>query len=102
MIHVIATIELKPNSKEAYLPVLQKNVPNVKAEAGCLAYEPAVDIDSGLPAQGAVRENVVTIVEAWESLEHLVAHLKTPHMAAYRDAVADYVENVSVRIMSPV
>ena len=55
MIHVIATIELKPNSREVYLPVLQKNVANVKAEEGCLAYEPAVDIDSGLPAQGMVR-----------------------------------------------
>jgi quinol monooxygenase YgiN len=101
MIHVIATIELRPNCREAYLAVLQKNVPNVKAEAGCLAYEPVVDIDSGLPVQGALRESVVTIVEAWESLEHLVAHLKTPHMAAYRDAVADYVENLSVQIMAP-
>ena len=101
MIHVIATIELKPNCREAYLAVLKKNVANVKAEAGCLAYEPAVDIDSGLPAQGALRESVVTIVEAWESLEHLVAHLKTPHMAAYRDAVADYIENLSVQIMAP-
>ncbi|MEJ2728889.1 MAG: putative quinol monooxygenase [Deltaproteobacteria bacterium] len=101
MIHVIATIELKPSCREAYLEVLQNNVPNVKAEAGCLAYEPALDIDSGLPVQIAVRENVVTIVEAWESLEHLVAHLKTPHMLAYRNAVADYVENVSVHVMSP-
>jgi quinol monooxygenase YgiN len=101
MIHVIATIELKPNSREAYLTVLQNNVPNVKAEKGCLAYEPAVDIDSGLTVQGVVRENVVTIVEAWKGLEHLAAHLKTPHMATYRDAVADYVENVSVQIMAP-
>ena len=102
MIHVIAPIELKPNSREAYLRVLQNNVSNVKAEAGCLAYEPAVDIDSGLPVQGAVRENVVTIIEAWESLEHLVAHLKTPHMQSYRDAVTDYVANLSVQVMSPV
>ena len=101
MIHVIATIELKPNSRENYLKVLRNNVSNVKAEAGCLGYEPAVDIDSGLPAQGAVRENVVTIVEAWESLEHLVAHLKTPHMRSYRDAVTDYVEDVKVQIMAP-
>ena len=101
MIHVIATVELKPNTREAYLSVLQNNVANVKAEAGCLAYEPVVDIDSGLPVQGALRENVVTIVEAWEGLEHLVAHLKTPHMAAYRDAVADYVKNLSVQIMAP-
>ncbi len=101
MIHVIATIELKPNCREAYLKVLQDNVPKVKAETGCLAYEPALDIDSGLPAQGPVRENVVTIIEAWESLEHLVAHIKTPHMLSYRDAVTDYVENVSIHVMSP-
>jgi len=101
MIHVIATVKLKPSCREAYLEVLRDNVPNVKAEAGSLAYEPALDIDSGLPVQGALRESVVTIVEAWESLEHLVAHLKTPHMAAYRDAVADYVENLSVQIMAP-
>jgi quinol monooxygenase YgiN len=102
MIHVIATIELKPNSREAYLSILQENVPNVKAEEGCLAYEPALDIDSGLPAQASVRENVVTLIEAWESLEHLVAHLETPHMLSYRDAVTDYVENVGVQVMSPV
>jgi quinol monooxygenase YgiN len=101
MIHVIATIELKPSCREVYLKVLRDNVSNVKAEAGCLAYEPALDIDSGLPLQGAVRENVVTIVEAWESLEHLVAHLKTPHMLAYRNAVTEYVENVSVQVMAP-
>ena len=101
MIHVIATIELKPDSREDFLKVLGDNVSNVKGEAGCLAYEPAVDIDSGLPVQGVVRENVVTILEAWESLEHLVAHLNAPHMLSYRDAVTDYVENVSVQIMAP-
>jgi quinol monooxygenase YgiN len=41
-------------------------------------------------------------MEAWESVEHLDAHLKTPHMKSYRDAVADYVESVSVQIMAPV
>ncbi|MDJ0984445.1 MAG: putative quinol monooxygenase [Desulfobacterales bacterium] len=101
MIYVIATIELKPNSRENYLTILQNNVPKVKAEAGCLGYEPAVDIDSGLAFQSAIREDVVTIVEAWESLEHLVAHLKTPHMLAYRDAATPYVQQVSVRVMTP-
>ncbi|MDX1707728.1 MAG: putative quinol monooxygenase [Desulfobacterales bacterium] len=102
MIHVIATIELKPNSRKNYLKILQNNVPKVKAEAGCLAYEPAVDIDSGLAFQETVRDDVVTIVEAWESLEHLVAHVKTPHMLAYRNAVTPYVKQVSVQVMAPV
>jgi quinol monooxygenase YgiN len=102
MIHVIATIELEPNSRENYLEILKSNVPNVKAEAGCLQYEPAIDIDSGLPFQETVKEDVVIIVEAWESLDHLVTHLKTPHMLTYRDAVANYVKQISVRIMAPV
>jgi quinol monooxygenase YgiN len=102
MIYVIATIELQPNSREPYLNILKKNMPKVRAEAGCLQYEPAVDIDSGLAFQEAARIDVVTIVEAWESLEHLVAHLKTPHMLAYRDAVTQYVKKVSVQIMEPV
>jgi len=101
MIHVIASIELKPNCREDFLVVLKNNVPKVKAEQGCLAYEPVVDVDCGLPIQQAVRENVVTILEAWESLGHLNAHLKTPHMKFYRDAVAGYVENVNIQIMAP-
>ncbi len=101
MILVIATIKLRPNSRAHYLKILQKNVPNVKAEAGCLQYEPAVDIDSGLPFQETVREDVVTIVEAWESLEHLAAHLKTAHMLSYRDAVTNFVDKVEVQVMEP-
>ena len=102
MIHVIATIKLRPNAREHYLTILKKNVPKVKAEAGCLEYEPVIDIDSGLPFQGTIRDHVVTIVEAWESLEHLLAHLQTPHMRSYRDAVASYVKKVSVQVMAPV
>ena len=101
MIHVIATIELKPNCRDAYLTVLKANVPNVKAEAGCLAYEPSLDIDSGLPAQGAVRENVVTIIEAWESLEALDAHIKTPHMDTFFKNVGGYIVKSDVRVMAP-
>ena len=101
MIHVIATIELQPNTREHYLTILEENVPNVLAEAGCFDYKPAVDIDSGLPFQEAIRRDAVTIVEAWESLEHLTAHLKTPHMRSYRNAVARYVKKVSVQVMEP-
>jgi quinol monooxygenase YgiN len=102
MIQVIATIELKPDCVDKYLPILHENVPRVKAEEGCLAYEPTVDVDSGLSAQGQIRQNTVTLVEAWTSLEALHAHLKTPHMAAYREAVKDYVENVRLQVLKPV
>jgi quinol monooxygenase YgiN len=102
MIQVIATIELKPDCRDAYLRILNENVPRVKAEAGCLAYEPYIDVDSGLPVQGGIRPNVVTLVEAWTDLDALHAHLKAPHMAEYREAVKDYVTDVRIQVLKPV
>jgi quinol monooxygenase YgiN len=102
MIHVIATIQLKPACREDYLKILGDNVPKVKAEDGCLAYEPAIDTASGLPVQGPVRSDVVTILEAWQSLDALRAHLQTPHMTAYREAVKDCVVDIKVQVLQPV
>jgi quinol monooxygenase YgiN len=101
MIQVIATIELKPGCRDDFLPLLIDNVPNVKAEDGCLAYDPFVDIDSGLPVQGEISDNVVTLVEAWSSTEALQAHLKAPHMAEYRDKVKDMVTKVTIQVLKP-
>ncbi len=101
MIHVIAEIELNPESKERFLTVLHQNIPSVTSENGCLAYNPAMDVDADLPVQGRLRENSVTIIEAWESLDALHAHLKTPHMAAYREATRGLVKNVVVRVLEP-
>ena len=39
MVQVIATIELKPGCRDAFLPILNENVPKVKDEDGCLARE---------------------------------------------------------------
>jgi len=102
MIQVIATIELKPGCRENFLPRLNENIPRVKAEDGCLAYDPFVDVDSDLPFQGEIRPNVVILVEAWSSVDALHAHLKTSHMAAYRDAVKDMVTNVRIRVLKPI
>ncbi len=102
MIQVIATIELKPGCREDFLPLLNDNVPKVKAEDGCLAYDPCVDIDSGLLSQGKISDDVVTLVEAWSSLEALQAHLKAPHMAEYRDKVKDMVTNVTIQVLKPI
>ena len=101
MIQVIATIELKPGCREDFLPLLNDNVPKVKAEDGCLAYDPFVDIDSGLPFQGEISVDVVTLVEAWSSVEALQAHLKAPHMAAYREKVKDMVTSVTIQVLKP-
>jgi quinol monooxygenase YgiN len=81
MICVIATIETKAGSRDDLLAVFEKLVPEVRAEKGCIEYGPMVDV----PCEFATpRPNVVTMVEKWESVEALQAHLKTPHMAEFR------------------
>lgn len=101
MIHVIASIEIKPGTREAFLAIFKANVPAVLAEDGCLRYEPTIDAETGIPAQGGVRPNVVTIVEAWQSLPHLKAHLAAPHMAIYRQKVKDLVVGAKLQIVEP-
>ena len=101
MIHVIATITVKPCCKAKFLDIFKQNVPKVLAEEGCIRYEPTLDADSGLPVQVGPRDNAVTIVEAWESLEHLFAHLKAPHMVAYKEQTKDLTEGVSLQVLQP-
>jgi quinol monooxygenase YgiN len=101
MIYVIATIELKEGTKQAFLEVIKGNVPKVKAEAGCIMYEPAVDVPSGLPIQGPTRESVVTVLEAWKDAEALKNHARAPHMKTYREASKDMVKSLTIQVLTP-
>jgi quinol monooxygenase YgiN len=99
MIHVIATVELKSGKREQFLAEFQRVVPLVRGEAGCLEYGPALDLPPGLPAQGPIRDDVVVIVEKWDSLESLRAHLGAPHMHEYRGRVKDLVDKVQLQVL---
>lgn len=101
MIYVIATIEVASGQREAFLTEFRKVVPLVRAEAGCLEYAPAVDLVTDLPAQAPAREQVVTVVEKWESLAALRAHLQAPHMMEYRARVKELVVGARLHILQP-
>jgi quinol monooxygenase YgiN len=101
MIHVIATIEVKPGQRDAFLAEFHRIVPLVHAEAGCLEYGPSVDVASGLSMQAPLREGVVVILEKWENLAALKAHTQSPHMAEYRVRVRDLVATVQLQILQP-
>ncbi|MBE9547242.1 MAG: antibiotic biosynthesis monooxygenase [Proteobacteria bacterium] len=98
MINVIASIRVKPGSLPEFLEIFKFNVPNVREEKGCIEYFPAVDIDADVPPQ-ILDENVVTIIEKWESTEALRDHLNAPHMLAYKEKVKDIVEDVSLKVL---
>jgi quinol monooxygenase YgiN len=101
MIHVIATIELIPGKRQAFLAEFHKNVLAVKAENGCLEYGPAIDMETEIGAQVPLRPDVVTVVEKWESLEALKSHLTAPHMLTFRPRVKDMVVKTTLQILQP-
>jgi quinol monooxygenase YgiN len=101
MIHVIATIELIEGKRQAFLAEFRQVVPLVRAEAGCLEYGPTIDVATDIAAQVPPRDNVVTVVEKWQSLQALQAHLAAPHMAAYRGRVKDFVSSVKLYVLQP-
>ena len=101
MINVIAVIELKPGFRDDFIRIFKDNVPKVLSEDGCITYVPCIDVHSGIPAQGGVNENVITVVEAWESIDHLHAHLKAPHMKEYVEKTKHMKVGTTLRVVEP-
>lgn len=102
MIHVVATIVIKPGSRDQFLREFKRMAPLTLAESGCLLYQPLIDCEPGVhQRQVPPRDDVVTIVEQWRDLDALRAHLAAPHMAAYRERVKDVVVSGSLQILEP-
>lgn len=80
IIHVIATVQTKEGKRADFVEAFNKLVPLVRAEEGCIEYGATVDVQTVISIQGPLRENHVIIVEKWATLDHLMAHLKAPHM----------------------
>jgi quinol monooxygenase YgiN len=98
MIHVIASLHIKDGKVAKFLEIFRANIPKVLDEAGCIEYAPTVDVPTGLGPQ-EVNANTVTIVEKWDSLDDLLAHLAAPHMLAYAERVKDLVEGKSLKVL---
>ena len=101
MINVLAAVRIKPGQRDAWLKIFKANAVVVRKERGCIEYIPAVDVPSGMPVQ-AVNENMVTIIEKWESLEALRDHLSAAHMQAYREKVKDLVAGTEIKILTEI
>jgi len=98
MINVIASVQTKEGKLSEFIELFKSNIPNVIAEKGCVEYLPTVDMPTDLPPQ-ELNENAVTIIEKWESLDDLMAHLSAPHMAEHMEKEKDLVEKMSIKIL---
>lgn len=101
MIHVIASIELHPGTREAFAAEFARIVDDVRAEAGCLYYAGGIDLPTGHAAQVPIRSDVFTVIERWASVEALQAHGASPHMAAWRERVRAYTIHTALQVLEP-
>ena len=101
MIHVLATIEVQPGQRDAFLREFHALMPLVHAEPGCHEYRPAVDCPTNIPVQARIGDDTVVIIEQWSDVDALEAHLKAPHMADYRVKVKPFVKGVTLRVLQP-
>ncbi|MEX2308661.1 MAG: putative quinol monooxygenase [Pirellulales bacterium] len=101
MIHVIATVHTAAGRRDDFLAAFREVVPLVRAESGCLEYGPAVDLEAPIGGQPPIRDEVVTVIEKWDSLAALQDHLAAPHMLRYREKVKDLVARLEIRVLEP-
>jgi quinol monooxygenase YgiN len=99
MIHVVAEILLRPGARDAFVAEFQRLTPLVRAEDGCIEYQGALEVRTGIAAQAPVREDVLTVVEKWRDEAALAAHLDAPHMHDHRERSHDLAAGVTVRVL---
>ena len=95
MIYVVARAEIVPGKFRDYMAELEKIVPEVRAEEGCIGYEPCTDIS------GDDDERFVTIIEMWESEAAWRKHMTTSHMARFKAAVGAWRIGSTVYAVKP-
>ena len=101
MIHVLALIETTPGHRDDFLAEFAQVAILVREETGCIEYGAAVDTPTGIPVQNFLGETAVLIIEKWESVEHLKAHLVAPHMTDYRVRIKPFVQSVRLQVLEP-
>lgn len=100
MLTVIAEIRTRPGAhhRQAVLDQFAKIIPTVLAEEGCHGYAPLVDAATDASFQATAPDSIM-MVELWETVAHLEAHLQTPHMKAWSEAVKGDVLDTHIRIL---
>jgi len=78
MIVVQVEVIVEPGSASKVVDAVKAMETATRKEAGCLKYAFAVDItDPGM----------VRVIERWESMDAIKAHMASPHMAEFNKAV---------------
>lgn len=84
---VICRFDLKAaENRAAYIAETKKIINLVRAEPGCLTYTLLGDAETSWDAPQRSGEKTLWMIEHWDSVQSLQAHLQTPHMKMFAPA----------------
>jgi len=99
MLHILVTMMIKEGRMQEFLAVCEELRPQVLQEKGCLAYDYTREVPSPLGIQEPLEPNRITLIERWESLDALKAHMEAPHMKKAAARLKDLRASVTARVL---
>lgn len=91
MIHVIATITIKPEKREQTLAAARTAIAATQQEKGCVGY----DLHESVTTPGTY-----VFVERWENRDCLTAHMNAEHFKVWRKAGAEGIASRKIEIIT--
>ena len=89
MIIVAVEIGVKKGTAEEVRDALRVMEHETQKEVGCITFVFTVDVND--PTR-------IRIFERWETIEHLAAHFKMPHMAPFREVLSRIKQSMDVKV----
>lgn len=82
-VYVLCRFDLQPGKKDAYAEAVRTITDAVRHEKGCRFYSLVGDAETDMKNQMTFGPDVLWMVECWDSVDALKAHLAAPHMKAF-------------------
>ena len=101
MIHVIATVELNPGTRDNSSPISASSSLTSRRKWAASSMVPPSTLKPTSRSSSRSAPSKVTIIEKWEDAAALKAHGVAPHMQAYRARVKGFVRGMELRVLAP-
>jgi quinol monooxygenase YgiN len=99
MLHVFAVITTKPGQRAAVLSLFHDNLAAVRAEAGCISYDPVIDVPDFGAMQTPLGPDSFGVIERWEDAQALKAHAAAPHMVEYGRLAGPMIASRTIHVL---
>ncbi len=88
-IYVLCRFDVKAGTADQYVKAVNTILDAVRAEKGCRFYALVGDAETDMKNQQKFGNDVLWMIECWDDVDALKAHLETPHMKAFGPKIKD-------------